>query len=317
MSLRFLQNGKHTMLENLKYFLIVARTGSFSLAASELFVAVSSVTRKITSLETELKVKLFRRGPRGVMLTDAGEQFLTSAQNVIAELEQAKDTLSNGQIEPRGLLTIAAPSSFGRRHIAPAVTSFLKKFPEIEIDLYLSDQVIDLSVQRIDVAIRIGALPDSDLVATQLAPMIRMVCASPDYISEFGRPKKPEDLLKHNCLIEKTPSNIKTGWSFPELNSGRTLPLKGSFRSDDKEALLQGAIDGVGIVHLPSWLVWDKIQNGSLIPLFSKPSVNEGKSAAAIHAVRLPGRSHATKAQLFTTHLKQEFGEPAYWDTGQ
>ena len=302
------------MLENLNVFLTVARTGNFSTAAKEMDVAVSSVTRRIISLETELKIKLFRRSSRGVLLTDPGEQFLTSAQNVVAEIEQAKETLLSGQIEPRGLLTVAAPSSFGRRHVAPVVTSFLKKYPQIEIDLLLSDQMIDFSVQRVDVAIRIGSLPDSDLVATKLAPLRRLVCASPDYIVKFGKPDSPEDLLSHNCLTVNTKPTPKGWWSFPDVRGGTSLLIKGSLRTDDTETLLHAAINGIGIVHLASWLVSDMLADGRLISLFPMDFSNEHKQQAAIYAVRLPGRSHAAKAHLFTTHMKEEIGDPVYWD---
>jgi len=302
------------MLEHLNVFITVARAGNFSAAAKQLDVVVSSVTRRVSALEAELNIKLFRRTSRGVMLTDAGEKFLTSAKNILAEMEYAKEALSDGEIEPRGLLTVAASTSFGRRHVAPVVTSFLRKYPQIEIDLLLSDQLVDFSTQRVDVAIRMGALPDSDLVATKLAPLRRLFCASPDYINQFGIPSAPEDLLSHNCLTENTRPIPKGWWSFPGVNGGEALHVKGSLRTDDKETLLYAAINGVGIVHLPSWLVGDMLEEGRLVSIFPMDFTNEHKQQAGIYAVRLPGRSHAAKAQLFIAHLKQEFGNPVYWD---
>lgn len=301
------------MLENLSVFLTVARTGNFSAAAKELDVFVSSVTRRVSTLENELDIKLFRRSSRGVMLTDAGEKFLISAKSIVAEMEYAKESLLEEQLEPRGLLTVAASTSFGQRHVAPVVTSFLRKYPQIEIEFLLSDQMIDFSAQRVDVAIRIGFLPDSDLIATKLAPLRKLFCASPEYISKFGSPSLPDDLLKHNCLTGST-RPTKGWWSFPGVRGGAVLPVKGSLRSDDKESLLYAAIKGVGIVHLPSWLVGDMLKEGRLVSIFQMDFTNEHKQPEGIYAVRLPGRSHATKAQLFITHLKQEFGNPAYWD---
>ena len=160
-------------------------------------------------------------------------------------------------------------------------------------------------------AIRIGRLPDSDLVATALAPIRRIACASPGYLDKNGWPQVPEDLLNHNCLTVAS-SPVPTGWwSFAGINKGASLAIRGNFRSDDTEALLKAALNGVGIVHLASWLVSDKIASGELIPLLTKYELSNNN---AIHAVRLPGRSHSLRAKLFIDHLKREFGETAYWD---
>ena len=158
------------MIENLRVFISVAETCNFSATARKFDVAVSSITRKIDSLERELGTRLFIRGSRRLILTDSGKYFVKTAQQVISGLTEAKETLASREGEPHGKLTITAPGAFGRRHLAPAIRSFLGKYPYIEIDLFIGDALIDLSVQRIDVAIRIGKLESSDLVATTLAP---------------------------------------------------------------------------------------------------------------------------------------------------
>jgi len=301
------------MIENLKVFVSVAETCNFSVTARTLDVAVSSITRKIDALERELGTRLFIRGPRRLILTDSGEYFAKTAQQVIAELMEAKETLANRDGEPHGKLTVTAPGSFGRRHLAPAIRSFLEKYPHIEIDLFLGDAVIDLSLQRIDVAIRIGNLPSSDLVATTLAPLRRLACASPSYLERFGRPAKPEELLLHQCLTVTT-TQLPTGWwCFPGVNRDQPLAVKGRFRSDDPDALLEHAIAGHGIVHLASWMVGDPIAKGELVLLF--PELQSAQAfSGTISAVRLPGRSHQHKAKLFIDHLKSEFGTPPCWD---
>jgi DNA-binding transcriptional LysR family regulator len=302
------------MLDDLRIFLAVAEAGSLSKAAKARDIAVSSVSRKIDALEAGLGVKLLRRSSRVVMLTDAGEQFLPRARNILAELDDAKDAISALHADPRGLLTVTAPSSFGRRHVTPAVNCFLKRYPLMEIDLHLSDHVIDLSAQRVDVAIRIGTLPDSDLVATRLAPLQRLACASPAYIERCGWPASPDDLLQHNCLTMATKPAPVDWWCFAGVNRNKALPVRGTLRTDDTDSLLQAAVAGVGIVHLASWLVSEMIAGGRLLPLFAAANLAATKSPSAIHAVRMPGRSHAAKAQLFIGHLRDEFGEPAYWD---
>jgi DNA-binding transcriptional LysR family regulator len=301
------------MIENLRVFISAAETCNFSETARKLDVAVSSITRKIDSLERELGTRLFIRGPRRLVLTDSGEYFANTAQQVIAELAEAKETLASRDGEPHGKLTVTAPGAFGRRHLAPAIRSFLEKYPHTEIDLFIGDALIDLSVQRIDVAIRMGKLENSDLVATTLAPLRRLACASPSYLERFGRPSTPEELLNHQCLSLTTTPLPVGWWCFPGINQDQPLAVKGRFRSDDTDTLLENAIAGNGVVHLASWMVGDLIAKGELIRLFPDyPSVPE--SSGNISAVRLPGRSHHHKAKLFIDHLKSEFGTPPYWD---
>jgi len=198
-----------------------------------------------------------------------GQQFIVSARHIVSEWDDVKAALQDAQSDPRGLLTITAPSFYGRRYVLPAVMSFMQLYPQIEIELHLNDHMVDLVEQRVDVAIRIGLLSDSNLVATPLVRIRRIACASPAYLDQFG------------------------------------LPVKGNFRSKDTEALLTCALDGVGIVHLANWLVSDKIASGELVPLLAEFELN---SPSAIHAVHLPGRSHNVRANLFIAHLKQELG---------
>ena len=302
------------MLDAIRIYIAVAETGNLSKVAKARGLAVSSISRKIDVLEAELGFKLFNRNSRLVMLTDAGEQFLQRAKNILVELDEAKSSITASNTDPKGLLTITAPSSFGRLHIAPAIVSFLKRYPLMDIDLNISDDIVDLSSQRIDVAIRIGSLPDSDLVATQLAPFRRVVCASPEYLAQHGHPASLDDLVQHNCLSPVGQKTVPGLWTFAGVNRGAALPVRGNFRANEINSLLLAAIDGIGVVHLATWLVGDMISAGKLIQLFPDARDMSLKVKPAIHAVRLPGRSHATKAQLFISHLKSEFGEPAYWD---
>jgi DNA-binding transcriptional LysR family regulator len=312
-NLRFSQR-KPSMLDNLQAFIDVAQHGTFSAAAKVQDVAVSSVSRQIDALEKSLGVLLFQRSSRKLLLTDAGEQFLPRARVIVSEMEDAKAALLDAQAQPKGMLSVTAPTAFGRRHVVPLVASFLKQYPLIELDLHLSDHLVDLTAQRADVAIRIGTLPDSDLVATPLAPTLRLACASPQYLKTHGRPAKPLDLLNHSCLTMASARAPTGWWCFPQVNQGKALAVRGAFRTDDTEALLAAAVAGLGVVHLASWLVCDMVAAGQLVSLFPASPVVATKQANGIHAVRLKGRSHATKAQLFITHLKNAFGTTPYWD---
>jgi DNA-binding transcriptional LysR family regulator len=303
------------MLDHLQAFIDVAKTGTFSGVAKSRNVAVSSIARQVDALEASLGVRLLHRSSRRLLLTDAGEQFLLRAVGIVSELDDARAALLDAQAEPRGLLSVTAPSAFGRLHVAPAAATFLQHHPLIELELHFTDQWVDLASNRTDVAVRSGTLPGSDLTATELAPLRRLACASPEYLRRHGRPASPEELLQHSCLTVSSSSRIPSGWwAFDGVNKGKPLAVQGRLRSDDTATLLQGAVAGLGIVHLASWLVSDMIASGRLVCLFPDAPPAKEARAAAIHAVRLKGRSHAAKAQLFIAHLKAAFGSPTYWD---
>lgn len=306
------------MLDQLQTFIDVAQRGTFSAVAQARNVAVSSVARQVDALEAALDVALFHRSPRRLLLTEAGEQFLPRALNIVAEMRDAQAALQDAQAQPSGVLLVTAPSAFGRRHVAPAAATFLARYPKIELDLHFSDEWVDLGRTRVDVAIRSGVLPDSSvLTATSLAPVRRLLCASPAYLERYGRPKRPHDLLDHRCLTVSHGSRTPEGWwTFPGVNDDKPLPVRGPLRSDDTETLLQAALAGHGVVHLASWLVGEHLAAGRLVQLLPR-SGRPGRGGPQIHAVRVKGRSLATRTQLFLGHLKAAFGSPPYWDAGE
>lgn len=299
------------MLDSLETFLAVAAASTFSEVARRQDVAVSSITRKIDALEGELGSRLFHRSSRRVTLTDAGEQFLPRARNILGELAEAREAIHASDAEPRGLLSVTVPTLFGRQHVVGALASFQRRYPDIEVDLHLTDQIVDLSEQRMDVAIRIGVLPDSDLHATTLAQVRLVTCASPAYLARCGRPKRPEDLLAHNCITVATPPAPEFIWRYAGINRNQPLPVRGSFRTDAKDGMLQAVLEGIGVLHIATWVVCNHLRSGELVALF--PDEAPTPHLPAIHAVRLPGRSHATKARLFIRHLRSEIGEELPW----
>src|SRR5471030_1363435 len=309
------------MFDRLQCFIAVVEKGSLSAAALELGLAVSSVSRKIDALEAELGSPLLLRSSRLSVLTDAGERFLPRARNILAEMAEGKAAVQELDSEPRGLLTVTAPAAFGRLHVAPAIAQFLQRHPLLEVDLHVSDQIVDLAARRVDVAVRAGVLPDSDLVASRLVPQNRTLCASPAYLARHGWPKKPEDILHHHCLTVYGRTSPSGWWTFEGVNNNQPLPIKGPLRCDDTDSLLHAAIGGLGIVHLASWLVSDAIVAGQLVPIFplapaqslSRP-VARGLMESAIHAVHMPGRSNQAKAQLLIRSLREYFGDPPYWE---
>lgn len=302
------------MIDALTCFLAVVDTGNLSTAARALELAVSSVSRKIDWLEADLGTRLFHRSSRMVLLTDAGEQFVPRARAILGELADARAAVSALDTEPRGLLTVTAPAAFGRRHVAPAVCGFLRRYPLIELDLNVSDDIVDLAARRVDVAVRISVLPDSDLRATLLAPQHRYVCASADYLARHGAPATPQELLSHNCLTFANRATPPFWWCFDGVNRNRPLAVRGTMRTDDIDAMLQAAIGGVGLVHFASWLVADAVAAGLLVPVLGPQFQPKRVGQPAIHAVRLPGRSHPVKSQLFINYLREVIGTEPYWD---
>ena len=309
------------MIDSLQCLLAVVQHGSLSRAAKELNMAVSSVSRKLDALESELGARLLLRSSRKVILTDAGERFLPRASNILAELADGKAAMQELDSEPRGLLTVTAPAALGRLHVAPAIAAFLQRHPLLEVDLHVSDDVVDLSARRVDVAVRAGVLPASDLVATRLAGLNRVVSASPAYLERHGWPQSPEDLLNHQCLTVSGRSAPRGWWRFEGVNQNQPLAVKGKLRCDDTDSLLHAAIHGGGVVHLANWLVSEAIVAGQLLPVFPMDPVQRlampprrNPDEPAIHAVHMPGRSNQAKAQLLIRHLKEYFGDPPYWD---
>jgi DNA-binding transcriptional LysR family regulator len=318
--LQYPQTWKEAMIDCLECFIAVVEHGSLSRAAAALEIAVSSVSRKIDALEAELGSRLLLRSSRQVVLTDAGERFLPRARNILAELADGKAAVQELDSEPRGLLTVTAPAAFGRLHVAPAIALFLQRYPLLEVDLHVSDDIVDLAARRVDVAVRAGVLPNSDLVATRLALQNRVVSASPAYLARHGWPRSPEELLNHQCLTVTGRTPPRKWWCFEGVNQNQPLPVKGKLRCDDTDSLLHAAIGGAGMVHLANWLVSDAIVAGQLVPVFPMAPLQpmsaqrRDPDESAIHAVHMPGRSNQVKAQLLIRHLKECFGDPPFWD---
>ena len=308
------------MIDSLHCLIAVVEYRSLSRAAVQMEMAVSSVSRKLDALEAQLGARLLVRSSRHVVLTDAGERFLPRARNILAELAEGQAAVQDTESEPRGLLTVTAPAGFGRMHVAPAIATFLRRYPLLQVDLHVSDSVVDLASRRVDVAVRAGVLPDGDLVATRLAPQIRVVSASPGYLQRNGWPASPEDLLNHQCLTMAGKSP-RAWWRFDGVNQNQPLDVKSALRCDDADTLMHAAIAGAGLIHLANWMVSEAIIAGKLVPVFPMAPLLRGAAAArhepsasAVHAVHMPGRSNQAKSHLLINHLKEYFGDPPYWD---
>jgi DNA-binding transcriptional LysR family regulator len=298
-------------LAGLAAFARVVDSGSFSIAARRLKISKSAVSANVQRLERRLGVRLLNRTTRRLSVTEAGAAYYRHCARILAEAEAAEQAASALQREPRGTLRISAPDSFGWMHVAPAVPAFLKRYPDLSVDITLSPAHVNLVDEGLDLAIRIGVLEDSPLVVRKLAPSRLVVCATPAYLKERGTPRQPEELASHNCLCTNL---LPWGdeWRLVGKHGEVRVAVGGSFRSNTAEMLRAALLDGLGIAVLPSWAVSEPLRSGALRRVLSAWE----PPASTIYAVYPDNRLMSMKVRAFVDHLARRFGRTPYWDTG-
>ncbi|ABB07182.1 LysR family transcriptional regulator [Burkholderia lata] len=295
---------------HLALFVDVVDQQSFSAAARRLGVAASSVTRRIDRLETQLGIRLLHRTTHALRPTEAGQLLYGRATRMLAELRGLQEDLHSQHAEPSGLLRVDCPAPFGRRHLMAALAAFMQRHPALQVDLVLTDSMVDLQGARlgsdVDLAVRIGPLEDTRFVATVLAPQRRVLCASAAYLARRGEPESPDALAGHDCLAWHG-APPPGAWRFGER---RHVPAQPRFRSNHSEALLEAAIDGLGLAHLPTWLAGDALRDGRLRAVL--PEFAAAPEPATIHVLRQQARGTARASRL-VAFLATWFAQPA-WD---
>lgn len=294
-------------IEHLKLFIRIAATHNISLAGSELRLSPAVASAHINKLEAGLGVRLIHRTTRKVSLTEEGKAFLPHAEDVISSIEAARASVGAGNAFPRGTLRVAAPASFGRMHILPALTNFLTLYPDLNIDLKLSDTMVDLVEGGFDIAIRNSALKDSSLIARKLAPDNRILCSSPTYLAKNGEPKSPEALNSHQCI---TLIGLDD-WAFHTPKGQVNIKVKGALRTDNGEAVRDACINGLGITISSKWSVHKHLQNGELIQILNEYPI---ATNTAIWAVYPSSRLLAPKVRAFIDYFTEYFGDTPYWE---
>lgn len=298
-------------LAALTAFAAVAEAGSFAAAARRLGRSTSRLSRQVAELEAALGIRLLHRTTRALTLTEAGRSYHEQVARILAELEAADLSVGRLQAAPRGRLRVAAPMSFGVLHLAPALPAFLDRYPEIDLDMAMNDRFVDLVEEGFDLAVRIGRLAESSLIARRLAPLRRVLCASPAFLAAYGTPRTPDDLARLPCLGY---SNLlpQEDWSFVDPASGRPWPvrIKARLRVNNGDALRLAALAGVGLAPLPSFLVGPDLAAGTLVSLLDPYLRQEG----AIHAVYPPARPLSPKVRAFVDFLAERFGPRPYWE---
>jgi DNA-binding transcriptional LysR family regulator len=293
-------------LEGLAIFAKVAETRSFAAAAAELKLSKATVSKAVSRVEMRLRTRLFNRTSRRLALTDAGRQLSDRAAHILAEGEAAEDEALSRSAAVRGLVRLAAPMSFGVLHIAPLLPDFLATYPEVSVDLHLSDAMVDMIGDGFDAAVRIAALPDSSLVARRLCGMPIYLVAAPAYLSAHSRPRHPMNLAEHPC-IGYGHGIAPDAWRFTHKN-GKTAIVRpsGPLRVNNGDAMMPVLVAGTGLGVLPEFIVRDALADGRLerlLPDWSLPS-------SSVHWVTPPGGQRPKRVEVLGDFLAASLASP-------
>jgi DNA-binding transcriptional LysR family regulator len=303
----------------MRAFVHAVELGSFSKAAEEDGLKVSTVSRYVASLEADVGAALLNRSTRRLHLTEVGTYFYEHASRILDDLADVRLAATSLNAHPQGLLRINLPVSFGRRHVLPHLRDFLAAYPSIRVDATLTDETVDLIASGADVAVRIGALADSSLVAKRLAPHRRTLVASPVYLAGCHPIDTPSDLKDQNCLsFSRQP---KDAWYFRRNDAPSAELLEvaicGRLRADNSEALLDAVLADLGIALLPTWLTYEAISQGRLRVLLPDwEALIAPGPPRAIWAVYPPKKVVSPKVKAFLGFMEKRLGQPPYWERG-
>lgn len=296
-------------LDDMVTFIKVVDCRSFTQAAERLGLSKSVVSRRMAELENRLGARLLNRTTRRLSLTEVGAAFYQRCVRIVSDVEEAERAAGALHAAPRGRLRVNAPLSFGIQHIAPALPRFLERYPELEVEMDLNDRYVDLVDEGYDVAVRIGRLKDSSLVARRLAPNRRVVAGSPVYFGRKGRPARPEELTDHDCLVY-TNIPVAEQWQFRIDGETRAVRVEARLRSNNGEVLHAAALAGFGLVMMPTFICGHDLAAGRLEAVLEDCTVSE----SAVHAVYPHNRHLSPKVRAFVDFLGAHFGPLPYWD---
>ncbi|MGR9578611.1 LysR family transcriptional regulator [Pandoraea sputorum] len=250
-------------LESMSILIAVVDAGSLSAAARGLGMPLATVSRKVGELEAHLKTRLLHRTTRQLSLTEAGSAYVAACRRILEEIGEAERTATGEYVTPKGELVLTAPVVFGRLHVLPVVAEFLAQYPEIDVSLLLTDRVVHLMDEQADVALRIGHLPDSSMVASRIGTVRRVVCASPNFLATHGEPKKPQDLAGQACITFEVLAS-RRAWEFGEGRTGQSVPIRSRLAVNTAEAAISAAVLGVGFVRVLSYQVAQAVRDDAL-----------------------------------------------------
>jgi len=297
------------VVAGMRVFTAVVEAESFAGAADKLDLSRGMATRYVAQLEAHLGVRLLNRTTRRLSLTEAGSDYYQRATQVLAMIEEAETSAAQNASVPRGTLRVTSSVIFGARHLGAAISAYLKRHPQMQVDLSLNERVVDLVDEGFDLAIRVGARVDPGLVARRITPVRAFACASPAYLKKHGTPKSPEELARHNCLVYPHPVH-QGGWHFKRKGEVRTVAVSGTLSGNNGDSLVSAAVDGLGVVFEPAFLVYDALREKKLVRLLPDWESEELWVFAAY-----PNRKFlAPKVRSFIDFLVERFGPEPYWD---
>jgi DNA-binding transcriptional LysR family regulator len=289
----------------LKMFVETVDAKGFSAAARQLGVATSSVTRMIDSLEAELGTVLFNRSTRQVTVSDAGAAYYARARKILEDVADADATVMDSADEPSGPLRISVPTAFGRTIIAPKLGALMSRYPRLELDITLTDSIVDLFSERVDLSIRLGnAAPMDGVVSRPVGVFRRRVIASAGYLEQHGEPQTPADLSRHDCLRFNF-GNPQQAWTFLSIDGKTRVSVTGRFKSNNAEVLRELALAGAGIALLPDWLIDQDIEAGRLVELFENSPAYPDNAKGQISALYLPNHRGSTRVKAFIAFMQE------------
>ena len=290
-------------------FVRAVDAGSFSAAGRALQMTPSAVSKQVSRLEQRLQVRLVNRTTRRLSLTAEGQTFYERSVRILADIDGLERALTELHDKPRGTFRVTATTGFTKHQVVPLIPEFLERYPEVSVQLELNDRHVDLVAEGIDVAIRIGNLADSSLVARKLGVNRRVICAAPAYLKKHGAPRVPEDLRHHNCLTFSDSPRFND-WEFEESEGLRTLRVSGNLSVNHTDALYQSVLAGIGLARLATYLVGPDLRTGRLIPVLAEYSHEK----TPIYAV-YPHRRHVpAKVRVFLDYLLSKFTPTPPWE---
>jgi DNA-binding transcriptional LysR family regulator len=287
-------------VSDLGFFVELVKHGSLSALARDMGITPPAVSARLAQMERRLGVRLLNRTTRRLSMTHEGEQYLSTGSKLLSALEELDRTISSSRATPKGLLRVNATFGFGRRHVAPAIAAFHRQYPDVEVQLELTDRPLNLTEAAFDVGIRFGELPDSRLIARKIAANRRMICASPIYVRANSEPLTPRDLQRHRCIVLRESDTAYGTWHFTKGKRHETVKVHGVLSSNDGEATLVWALDGQGILMRSEWDANTYLQSGrlrALLPDWSLPP-------ADIYAVYPERLNLSAKVTAFVAFLE-------------
>lgn len=292
------------LLNGMRAFVRVVESGSFSAVARERNVAQPTISKLVAALEAHLGAQVLRRNSRQLSLTEAGAEFYGAARRILEEIEAAQAQIAGREAAPGGLLRLAAPLAFGRIHLLPLIQEFAALYPDMRFEVRVSSRFADLIEEGLDLAIRIGSLPDSSLMARRIGWSRRRTVAAKAYVAHTGEPQHPDELAQRNCIVFVA-QGAPAAWRFAKGEAQVILQPAGWLRTDDAEHVRAAVKAGIGVAHAPAWLLQDLIDSGEAVGLLA----DWRPPAEPIHAVYPAGRQPPMKLRVFVDFLAKRMSE--------